>query len=169
MNDPIPIEDEIEFVDAKGLQLCRDSFGDLVAEFADGSVHSPVSPARAFPLSGLDEFIVLQGKGGKEIGIIEHMNQMKKADRKLLEEELEKCYFTPKIEAIHSIASDHGVMHWQVDTDRGQTDFDLRSRRSLLSLPGGRVFVKDVDGNRYEIPNYHRLDAKSIALLEPLV
>ena len=169
MNAPIRIEDEIQFLDAKGLQLRRNSFGELVAEFADGSVQSPVSPARSFPLSGLDEFIVLLGEDGKEVGIIEHMNQMKKADRKLLEEELDKCYFTPKIDTIHSIDSDHGVMHWEVGTDRGHTDFDLRSRRSLLSLPGGRVFVKDVDGNRYEIPNYHRLDPKSMALLEPLI
>ena len=32
-------------------------------------------------------------------------------------------------------------------------------------MPRGRVLVKDVDGNRYEIPNWQKLDRKSIGLL----
>lgn len=168
LKEPVQIEDEIQFLDTKCLKISRNSFGELVVELSDGSIHTSVVPVKAFPLTLPNQFIMLidADNDKEEIGLIENIKDLKKASRQVLEDELEKCYFMPKIQKIHDLSGRFGVTRWEVDTDRGQAQFDLRSRYDIRSLDAGRILIKDVDGVRYEIVNYHRLDVKSIALLE---
>ena len=166
MEQPIRIEDEVQFLDAKRVKISRNPFEELKAELPDGSVHAPVEPVRTFPLTQPNQYISLLDADKNEIGLIEDMKQLKKADRKVLEEELNKCYFMPKITKVHSLEGRFGITQWEVETNSGSVYFDLRSRHDIASLDGGRVVIKDIDGNRYEIVNYHQLDPKSIALLE---
>ncbi len=166
MEQPIRIEDEVQFLDPKRLKISRNQFAELEAELPDGSVHAPVEPVRAFPLTQPNQYISLLDVHKNELGLIEDLNQLKKADQTVLAEELEKCYFMPKITKIHFIEGRFGVTEWEVETDSGSVSFDLRSRNDITALNAGRVLIKDIDGNRYEIVNYHRLDPKSVALLE---
>ncbi len=166
MEQPIRIEDEAQFLDPKLVKISRNQFAELEAELPDGSVHAPVEPVRTFPLTQPDQYISLLDAQKNELGLIEDINQLEKADRTLLAEELKKCYFMPKITRIHSLDGQFGVTQWEAQTDSGAVFFDLRSRNDITSLSGGRVLIKDIDGNRYEIVNYHQLDPKSIALLE---
>jgi len=46
-----------------------------------------------------------------------------------------------------------------------KVDFTVQA----VYLPGRRLLLRDVDGNRYEIPNYRALDARSLDLLEQFV
>lgn len=166
MEQPIRIEDEVQFLDPKLVKISRNQFAELEAELPDGSVHAPVEPVRTFPLTQPNQYISLLDAHKNELGLIEDINQLKKADQIVLAEELEKCYFMPKITKIHSLEGQFGVTQWEAETDSGSVFFDLRSRNDITSLSGGRVLIKDIDGNRYEIVNYHRLDPKSVALLE---
>ena len=166
MEQSIRIEDEVQFLDPKLLKISRNQFAELEAELPDGSVHAPVEPVRTFPLTEPDQYISLIDADKNELGLIEDINQLKKVDRLLLAEELKKCYFMPKITKVHSVDGRFGVTQWEAETDSGSVSFDLRSRHDINSLTGGRVLIKDIDGNRYEIANYHQLDPKSIALLE---
>lgn len=166
MEQSIRIEDEVQFLDPKLLKISRNQFAELEAALPDGSVHAPVEPVRTFPLTQPDQYISLLDAHKNEIGLIEDINQLQEADQRVLAEELEKCYFMPKITKIHFIEGRFGVTQWEVETDSGTVFFDLRSRNDINSLEGGRVLIKDVDGNRYEIVNYHRLDPQSVALLE---
>ena len=166
MEQPIRIEDEAQFLDPKLVKISRNQFAELEVELPDGSVHAPVEPVRTFPLTQPDQYISLLDAQKNELGLIEDISQLEKADRTLLAEELKKCYFMPKITRIHSLDGQFGVTQWEAQTDSGAVFFDLRSRNDITSLSGGRVLIKDIDGNRYEIANYHQLDPKSIALLE---
>lgn len=166
MEQPIRIEDEVQFLDPKFVKISRNQFAELEAELPDGSVHAPVEPVRTFPLTQPDQYISLLDVHKNELGLIEDINQLKKADQTILAEELEKCYFMPKITRIHFIEGRFGVTEWEAETDSGTVSFDLRSRNDITALEDGRVLIRDIDGNRYEIVNYHRLDPKSIALLE---
>jgi hypothetical protein len=57
-----------------------------------------------------------------------------------------------------------------VETDRGRRVFELHSsRRDIRVLPGGRVLVRDADGNLYEIPDVRRLDVASHAFVEDYI
>ena len=166
MEQPIQIEDEVQFLDPKLVKISRNQFAELEAELPDGSAHAPVEPVRTFPLSQPDQYISLLDADKNELGLIEDIKQLNKTDQTVLAEELEKCYFMPKITKIHDLAGRFGVTEWAAETEVGLVSFDLRSRNDITSLDGGRVLIKDIDGNRYEIVNYHRLDPKSIALLE---
>ncbi len=166
MEQPIRIEDEVQFLDPQRLKISRNQFTELEAELPDGSVHAPVEPVRTFPLTQPDRYISLLDGEKNELGLIEDINQLKKADQTVLAEELEKCYFMPKITKIHNVTGQFGVTEWEAETEVGSVSFDLRSRNDIVALDGGRVLIRDIDGNRYEIANYHRLDPKSVALLE---
>ena len=166
MEQPIRIEDEVQFLDPKRVKISRNQFAELEAELPDGSVHAPVEPVRTFPLTQPDQYISLLDAHKNELGLIEDINQLREADRTILSEELEKCYFMPKITKIYALAGRFGVTQWDTETEVGSVSFDLRSRNDITALDSGRVLIKDVDGNRYEIVNYHQLDPKSVVLLE---
>jgi hypothetical protein len=106
------------------------------------------------------------GSRPKEIGIVKDIKKIDSQSRKVIEEELAMMYFTPKITRIHRIKSERGSYKWVVETDKGEREFDVRHREDIRVIESNRVVVKDVDGNRFEIPNYSRLDSRSKSTLE---
>jgi len=102
----------------------------------------------------------------KEIGVVQDIQKMCPESRKIVEEELEMMYFIPKIIRINRIRSERGSYKWMVETDRGEREFDVQHREDIRIIESNRVIVKDVDGNRFEIPNYSRLDSRSRSMLE---
>jgi hypothetical protein len=102
----------------------------------------------------------------KEIGVVKDIKKMDSESRQIVEEELEMMYFIPKIIRINRIRSERGSYKWLVETDRGEREFDIRHREDIRMIESNRVIVKDVDGNRFEIPNYSRLDPRSRSMLE---
>jgi hypothetical protein len=57
-------------------------------------------------------------------------------------------------------------MKCEVETDKGQREFETRYKEDIRKLPGGRVIIKDADGNRYEIKDYMKLDKRSVSLID---
>ena len=72
----------------------------------------------------------------------------------------------PCINAILSIDEVLGVESWTVVTNKGERGFEVRDpRNNVRAIGKGRVIINDVDGNRYEIRDWRRLDRKSVSLL----
>ncbi len=53
--------------------------------------------ARAFPLSDLDRYIGLRDGNDKDIGILETLHGLDGESRAIIDEELERRYFTPQV------------------------------------------------------------------------
>jgi len=54
------------------------------------------------------------------------------------------------------------VVEWTVTTDLGEHAFSTRDLRDNVVAPApGRYLMRDVDGNRYEIPDLESLDPAS--------
>lgn len=70
------------------------------------------------------------------------------------------------ITKIVAIDEEYGVTRWKVETDRGPRTFDVATRHDVRPVGPNRYLIRDVDGNRYEIPNTAQLDAASRALLD---
>ncbi len=120
----------------------------------------------AFPLSAKFERIVLFNTDGKEIGFLKNASHLDQGSLQLLQEELDMAYFMPVIEAIEEISDHLGLELWRVRTNRGERSFEVRLPRKNVRIIGPkRLIVKDVDGNRYEIEDWHTLDKKSLSLL----
>ena len=158
------LRDEISILDPTNVTLERDSFGDMVLTLPDKS-YEKVQAMRAFPLSFPDRYIVLRTKD-EEIGILEETKKLARSTRSVLQEELRKAYFIPVITKIISLDENYGASKWKVETDHGTREFDVRTRDDVKPEPPFRILFRDADGNRYEIPDYRRLDKKSQLLLD---
>lgn len=166
MKDAIQITDEVQFLDASQIEIARNAFEELTVALPDGTTHTGVEAVRSFPLTDPNRYITLIDDEGAEIGILRDIKQLPGDSIEVLKSELQKRYFMPKITKIHELSGEFGVTQWVVDTNRGPVTFGMRTRYDVVSLESGRVLIKDADGNRYEIENYHRLDPASLALLE---
>ena len=161
---------EVTYLDPEKARFFVDAFEDLNLELAGDRTWSRVRVKRAFPLTRDDCFIVVQDRDGKEIGSLARLDALDPDSRKAVEEELERAYFTPRIERIAKVTTAYRVPRWEVETDRGPRAFEIySSRRDVRVLDGGRVLVQDADGNRYEIPDYRRLDPASRTLVEEML
>lgn len=122
---------------------------------------------RMFPFSEPFTNISVQDDEGEEIGMIASIADFSPETAKMLRDELEKVYFLPKITAISSVKEKFGFSVWKVESDVGKLEFTLRDTyRSMVFAGGGRIFLIDSDGNRYEIPDVEKLDKNSYKHIE---
>jgi hypothetical protein len=150
---------------SKEIRIARNSAGELVLERA-GEEPRVVKPVRALPITDPDVWIGLIDEKGKPLHMVRSLKELDPDSRALLESELERLYFLPKILHLDQITEEYGVLRLEVVTDRGPRTFEVRSREHIRFLPDGRILLRDLDGNRYEIPRVDRLDAHSRALAE---
>ncbi len=156
------------------LSICleQDSFGQLVLVDTAGQRHVGVQPVRAFPLSAAAEraegeaMISLLGRDGHELLWIERFGQLDTASRTLLEAELASRQFMPRIARLIGVSSFSTPSNWQVETDRGATQLELKSEDHIRRLPDGRLLIAGGDGVSYLVENVAALDRHSRRLLE---
>lgn len=127
--------------------------GDLVrAVLADGTRREPVDFYRAFPFSAPDDLVAVHDAGGAELGLLAPLETFSAAARRLIDEELQRRYFAPRITAVTSLTERFGQSHWQVETEAGPARFTARNEHAnLRDLPDGTLLLLDVDGNRYRL------------------
>ena len=122
---------------------------------------------RAFPFDYPYAYISVLDMDSKELGLIADVNDLGKEAADMLRQELDRKYYTPVIKQILSVKDKFGYSYWKVDTDEGILEFTLHDTfQSLLKVGGSRIFVNDIDGNRYEIPDVEKLDRKSYKKIE---
>lgn len=124
---------------------------------------------RVFPLSNPDQYLSVQDGEGKEVGILRDLDTLEHESRRLAEQELDRCYFTPKILQLNSVRQEGGLWTFDVLTSRGPIRFYVRNwRDSSSEIAPGRFLIQSVDGQRFEIEDYQRLDSNSQLLIEQL-
>ncbi len=169
-----PESSRIRWLDPSGVRLFRDAAGHVRATVAclstDGrggrSVLRP-SLHRAFPLGATDSYVELREEGGDAVGMLRGLSGLDAASRRLAQELLRERYVVAAIRAIKSLRHKMGMWFWEVDTDRGERTFAIKSlREDIRALGSGRVRVSDVHGNTYEIRDVEGLDARSRALFD---
>jgi len=128
---------------------------------------------RSFPISAPDEFLSVREpdsrvKGrGSEIGMIRNINLFDKDTVALLNAELDLRYFTPVITRIVSAKEKFGYNYWDVETTAGTVSMVLNNPFSnIRSLEDGRIFIADMDGNCFIIPDAKKLDRQSYKYIE---
>jgi hypothetical protein len=167
MDDVFPLEQELNLIDPRRAHFSHDAFGDLVLELEGDRAYQEVQVRRGFPFSAEDCFISVRDSEGNELGLVRDLAGLEPQSRQALEAELAQIYFVSRILRVDRIEERFHIPRWQVETDRGPRTFEIRSGRSdLRPLGGGRILIRDADGNPYEIPDYRRLDPASRILVE---
>ena len=155
---------DVKFLSPKEVRIWRDRWGRLVAE-VEGKEYTEIGITLAFPFTRADNFLVLRDAQEGELGIIKDYRRLDRTSRDILDEELPKIYFIPKITRINSLKGERGgLLLFDVKTEKGPRTFEVRSREHMRVLPGRRVILQDVDANRYEIEDLNKLDRHSQSL-----
>jgi len=162
-------EPRTDFIPVSSIELRKNREGDNVA-ILDGREIVLGHIVSIFPISNRSHFVSLRDLEGNEIGIVEQAHELDPESRRILRAELERSYFLPKIQDILSVADHLSIFTFRVKTDKGLRTFEVRNpRRSIRSVGGGRYIIKDVDGNRYDIPKLGNLGPKSQNLMGEFV
>jgi hypothetical protein len=83
-----------------------------------------------------------------------------------LDEELARREFMPVIERVMQVSSATDPSRWKVETDRGPTEFLLKSEDDVRRVGPRGAILLDAAGMRYLVPDTRRLDAASRRVLE---
>jgi hypothetical protein len=149
----------------QSIHISRNNLGELLLE-REGEEPRTVKPVRALPLTDPDDWIGLMDEKGKPVHMVRSLAELEPDSRAVLQQELERLYFLPKILCLHDISEEYGVLRLVVETDKGPRTFEVRTREHIRFLPHGRILLRDLDGNRYDIPCIGEMDAHSRVLAE---
>jgi hypothetical protein len=128
-----------------------------------------VKAYRAFPISNPDYYIGFCDDANKEIGVLKDPKQLDADSNRLLARALRRRYLAARILNVHTASERYGVSNWHVETDRGAREFFVTDHtESIRHLGNGRLSIQDVDGNRFDVPDYRDLDSESYDLLDKL-
>lgn len=159
---PEPDDFTPRYLDAAQLTFTRSEVGTARLEIRQEACYLRVMVRRLMPLSNPDGYISLGADEDSEIGILVNPSELAPASLKIVKEELDKRYFTPTIQKIYRVKEHFGIHEWEVETERGRVTFSVRGlNQNIKQVPPARLFVTDVRGNRYDIPDYRELDLQS--------
>ena len=156
----------VDMVEPDRVRIWRDEFHRLHVQVNGETEHVDVRPARAFPISEAADCISFLDRDDKEVLLLKGPSELDSGSRQVLEEEMGRTYFVPKITYVYEIEDSHGAARWEVETDRGYRVFDVRDREDVRVIKGRRVLLQDADGNRFEIEDLGLLDLQSQKLVD---
>lgn len=159
---PEPDDFTPRYLDAAELTFTRSEVGTARLEIQDEVCHLRIVVRHLMPLSNPEAYISIAADEDTEIGILVNPEALAPENLTILREELDKRYFTPTIRKIYRVKEHFGIHEWEVETERGRVTFSVRGlNQNIKQVPPARLFVMDVRGNRYDIPDYRELDAQS--------
>ena len=151
------------------IELYVNDIHQLVLKRGDAEDEIDVRLRRSFPWTRGDQFISIRTKAGKEVAMIERLDDLSPDQRQIVDDWMAANSFVPSISRVNSVNIDFGYQQWDVVTDRGPLTFRVQEREDIRFLIDGRFSVKDVDGNVYVLPRPDELDAKSQRAVQVLL
>lgn len=162
---------DLRYVSAEEVRIWRPEGGaHLRVELLEDRVILNATVRRAFPLSHPETYLSIQEGNGKEVAILRDPEGLDKESKRILAEDLDRRYFTPQILRIAQLKQEAGMWRFTVVTQRGDTEFFVRNwRDSAHEISPNRWQILSVDGQRFEIQDLSKLDARSQAYMELLL
>ncbi len=140
----------------------------LCVQIGTGEKSADVRAAMAFPVTAPGEYVEFRDAKGEPVGMLRSLDGLEPESRKAVEAALAARYMIPRVTRVLELAERvHFVLHWRVETDRGEREFFTESPREAVKyLSAERIRVTDLAGNHYDLPALAEFDARSRALLE---
>ncbi len=152
----------IRFLKPGEIKIFRGAFNLMHLTDSDGTLYRGVYAMRAFPITCPNKFVFLfyydENDKSREIGAIESLDTFPEEEREIVLDVMKKHYFGYTVKEIYSIKLEFGVLHFEVETDKGPKSFDMRwaSHRTLDFGESGKILL-DVFDDRYVIPDVNNL------------
>ena len=152
------------------LNVMRDDQGRIAIQFGAGAIHRDVRVRRAAPLSDPDHYLVFLDAHGRELCVVRDPHRLTAAAQAVVTAALEHEYLSAQLTAIRSLRIEGEVCYVDAETARGRRDFVVSNlQRGLRRVGDRKLLFIDIDGNRYEIEDYERLDRRSVALVRKVL
>ena len=127
-----------------------------------------LEPHRLFPRSGGNRYVALLDGDGNQVAVIRNADNLMEDSKAALLAAMEEYYMIPRITRFIKMTEKFKIWMWTAETDKGVITFEIRNHiASVKPLYDGRVLIRDGNDNRYEIPDYRKLDKKSQKMLLP--
>ena len=154
------------FIDKDMATFVRKDLTLVDVTFADGKVLEKLEPRRLFPISDKTRYIALLDDSGTEQAVIRDLRVLPAEDQKIIEDCLQEYYLVPKISCIRDCKERFDGITLFTDTDHGPANIEIRVLNQGLRMANDyRALIRDVNDNRYEIPDVSRLDKHSRQIL----
>lgn len=154
------------FIDGPEAKIVRTGDTQIELSIYRGETYENLEPRYLFPLSGNNRYVTLLDGNLREVAIIRDLARLDPDSRAAVENCLTEFYVIPKITGVIDVSDKFGVHTWTCRTDHGIRKFRIKDRHtSIKLLYDGRVLVRDVNDNRYEIENLYKLDKRSQHML----
>jgi len=147
-------------------QLHRNKFGRLVLTDTNGEVHEGTVPVHAFPISAPEDGVALVSAEGHELVWIDRLADLPENIRSLLKEELASREFIPEIQQILQVSTFATPSIWDVETDRGATQFVLKGEDDIRRINHNTLLIADSSGVHFLIRDIQKLNKNSRKLLD---
>ncbi len=150
---------QMRFLNAENAVFTRTEGGFLALKTGEKE-YERVGVYLTFPLTNPNEFISIReaDEKAKEIGIIQSINDVGKDEQEMIREQVRLRYFMPVIRKVMDVKDEYGYAYWHVVTDYGACRFTTHmGGDAVVNLGEARYQVTDIDGNRYEIPDFYAL------------
>lgn len=150
---------EMRFLTRDNAVFSRTDGGFVALKFGEKE-YSRIGVYLTFPLTEPEEYISIReaDEKAKEIGIIEKLSELDRDQQEMIREQIKLRYFMPTIVKVLDIKDEYGYAYWNVTTSFGACRFTTRmSGDAVIFLGESRLMVTDIDGNRYEIPDFYKL------------
>ena len=155
-----------EFVSPEDCEFFETEYGFLGVTLR-GKTYRRVILTRALPLTAPDEYLCISDVDKNEIGIIKNADDFSAEQQTLIRKELSLRYYCPLISEIIGIKEKMGHFYFDVKIGEQKKSFTVRDiSKSVRQLDNG-VSIIDMDANRYLIPDFSAIPAKSRRMLEP--
>ena len=134
----------------------------------NGEDKGRVKLIRTYPYTLTDEYICVHDLEDKEIGIIRNLNDLDDASRENAQKELSNRYYCPTVSTVKKVRERMGNFYFETVIDNNPKNFTLRVITKILRFASeNTLLIFDMDGNRYIIPDFDKIEEKSRRLLEP--
>ena len=150
---------QMRFLNSENAVFTRTEGGFLALKTGEKE-YERVGVYLTFPLMNPNEFISIReaDEKAKEIGIIQSINDLGKDEQEMIREQVRLRYFMPVIRKVMDVKDEYGYAYWHVVTDYGACRFTTHmGGDAVVNLGEARYQVTDIDGNRYEIPDFYAL------------
>ena len=153
------------YIDGNMARFTRKDLTLVDMELEDGKKFENLEPKRLFPVSDLNRFITLLDESGTEQAVIRDLTTLPADQRAIIEDCLAEYYLVPKILRIWAYEERFDGLTLHTETDKGPADIEIRVLITGFRMDGVRALLRDINDNRYEIPDVTKLDNLSKQIL----
>ena len=147
------------------VRLTADAHGRITAWPEGGAALEDVTPVRCFPLGQPEGLVSFVDGRGRERLFLERLDGLDAGSRALLDSELSRREFVPRITRVVEVRPRTEPSTWAVETDRGPARFVLASEDGLRRIGPDEVLITDAAGVRWRLSGLSRMDGGTRAIL----